>query len=320
MARVVFFSFHHGGDSKRIGVVRNHHITKDDFQEAGYIDGVDWEEIKLKSDESIKKWINQQLVGTTVTIVLIGEKTSERPWVNYEIEQSFKRGNALLGVYIHNIKGLDQIGTAKGNNPFANFVIEQTGVKLSDLVSTYDWVENDGYNNFSSWVENAYSKWSKGSDWSLSQININQKNINTEGALTNRSFVKRELGEQFIEDFGIETKISHHLEIDCEIKQDGYRPFFLKSLNFPLKKKRGLEFFISKCTVPRPFKVKWKIKNSGKEAESVGVLRGEIVDDLGNERRKESTSYTGSHYVECYIIKDNICVAKNRIDVPIGTF
>jgi len=28
-------------------------------------------------------------------------------------------------------------------------------VPLSDLYPTYDWVTNDGYNNFSQWIERA---------------------------------------------------------------------------------------------------------------------------------------------------------------------
>lgn len=26
----------------------------------------------------------------------------------------------------------------------------------------------------------------------------------------------------------------------------------------------------------------------------------------------------GNHYIECYVVKDGVCVAKTRIDVPIG--
>lgn len=319
MARYVFFSFHHGGDSKRIGVVRNHNITKDDYQEAGYIDSADWEKIKLQGKDSVKKWINTQLNGTSVTVVLIGAKTSEREWVNYEIQESFNRGNALLGVYIHNIKGLDQVTTPKGENPFDNFSIDENGKPLSSIVSTYDWVNNDGYNNFSEWVESAYKNWQKPENSVLKSITkISTVNTNLETPQT--KILSRDQGEQFIDDLGIKTNLTYTVGLDCEVKQDGFRPFFLKSSSNPLKKKRSLEFFINSCTVPKPYSIKWKVKNTGSEASSLSALRGEITDDAGFERKKENTLYTGTHYVECYVIKDNQCVAKDKINVPISSY
>lgn len=319
MARYVFFSFHHGGDSKRIGVVRNHHITKDDYQEAGYIDSADWEKIKLQGKDATKKWINTQLNGTSVTVVLIGAQTSEREWVNYEIEESFNRGNALLGVYIHNIKGLDQVTTPKGKNPFENFIIDASGKTLGSIVPTYDWVNNDGYNNFSEWVESAYKNWQKPANSILKSIAQSSTPQLTVLPQTPRVLTRDE-GEQFIEDFGIKTNLTHTVGLDCEVKQDGFRPFFLKGSGTPLKKKRSLEFFINSCNVPRPYTVKWKVKNTGTEASSLKALRGEITDDAGSGKKKENTLYTGTHYVECYVVKDGYCVAKERINVPISSY
>ena len=34
--------------------------------------------------------------------------------------------------------------------------------------------------------------------------------------------------------------------------------------------------------------------------------------------KTENTRYRGRHFVECYLVKDNICVARDRIDVPIS--
>lgn len=38
-----------------------------------------------------------------------------------------------------------------------------------------------------------------------------------------------------------------------------------------------------------------------------------------NDHQKEHTDFQGEHYVECYLVKNNVCVAKGHIDVPIGT-
>ena len=62
----------------------------------------------------------------------------------------------------------------------------------------------------------------------------------------------------------------------------------------------------------------WKVRNFGSEAENLGQLRGEIVADEGNRKKKEETRYSGEHFVECYVIKNGICVARDKIMVPIG--
>jgi hypothetical protein len=148
MARRVFFSFHYERDAGRAGVVRNHSITKDNFVTAGYIDAAAWESIKRQGDYAIKRWIDGQLQNTTVTVVLIGAETATRSWVKYEIERSRKKGNGLLGIRIHNIKDFRTLQTDyPGQDPFVG--LGYTGVKV------YDWVNDLGYTNFSTWIEAA---------------------------------------------------------------------------------------------------------------------------------------------------------------------
>ena len=160
MARRVFFSFHHERDNWRIGRVRNSWVTKPDREAAGFWDAADWEKLKRLGNEATQRWIDKQLEGTSVTAVLIGAETSDRKWVKYEIKKSYERGNGLLGVYIHNIQDKDGYTDRKGENPFGYFYIEQDGKKvyLSEIYPTYDWVNDDGYNNFGDWVEKAARK------------------------------------------------------------------------------------------------------------------------------------------------------------------
>ena len=42
--------------------------------------------------------------GRSCVVVLIGSKTANREWVQYEIKKAWKDGKALLGVYIHGLK------------------------------------------------------------------------------------------------------------------------------------------------------------------------------------------------------------------------
>lgn len=191
MAKRVFFSFHYQDViTFRANVVRNHHITKDSG-EAGFFDASIWEDAKRYGDSSLKRLINSGLGNTSVTCVLIGTETWERPWVRYEILKSYEKGNALLGIHINSIPDKFKQTFIQGNNPFAHlgFYIDANGnrtayqehngqnwytyqnlsptltsfdkqfwdkgYRLSDWIPCYDWVRDDGYNNFASWVENA---------------------------------------------------------------------------------------------------------------------------------------------------------------------
>lgn len=141
MARRVFFSFHYQNDVWRASIVRNSHIV-DGTAAAGFQDASLWEEAKKKGDAAIQRMINDALVNTTVTAVLIGAETAYREWVDYEIEKSIERGSGLLGIYIDQIK--DQYGrvSARGLVPTA----------LSNArAPVYVWDPN----KFGEWVEAA---------------------------------------------------------------------------------------------------------------------------------------------------------------------
>src|SRR5689334_3989527 len=124
MARKVFFSFHHQHDSWRVGQVRNSWLTKGIT--STFVDAASWEKIKQKGDAAVKTWIDRELEGTSVTAVLIGKHTAERRYVNYEIIQSYKRGNGILGIHIHGIKDQDQRTSSKGRNPLRDVVATVT--------------------------------------------------------------------------------------------------------------------------------------------------------------------------------------------------
>jgi hypothetical protein len=156
MARRVFFSFHYERDIWRVNVVRNSWITQE-REAAGFWDASLWETSKKEGDHAIRRMIDRGLENTSVTAVLIGKETADRPWVQYEIQQSNVKGNGILGVYIHNIS--DQFGNVdtQGDNPFSRLYLTRNGcnVYLSDLYPTYLWFGDDGYKNFGTWIENA---------------------------------------------------------------------------------------------------------------------------------------------------------------------
>jgi hypothetical protein len=83
MARRVFFSFHYDNDINRSMTVRNSWVTQGK-EAAGFIDKAEFEQIKRKGESAIHRWIDRQLEGTSVTVVLIGSETLNRSSVKYK--------------------------------------------------------------------------------------------------------------------------------------------------------------------------------------------------------------------------------------------
>ncbi len=102
--RRVFFSFHYA-DVSRAMQVRNMWAVNKRFTR--FTDAAAFERVRQQGEQSIKTWIDRQMHGTSVTVVLIGTQTLNRQFVKYEIEQSIARGNGLLGIHINKLEDLN---------------------------------------------------------------------------------------------------------------------------------------------------------------------------------------------------------------------
>jgi len=192
MAKRVFFSFHYQDVADfRANVVRNHWTAKQDREEAGYFDASIWEAARLSGSTGLKRLINGALEGTSNTCVLVGSETYRRPWVRYELLKSFRRGNHLFAVHINSITDKHKRTKPLGPNPLAYIGVTYSpdgrtgtlwergttdwtryseidgsasfscnvgpeyqgkGFNLGKWYPLYDWVSQDGFNNFSSWT------------------------------------------------------------------------------------------------------------------------------------------------------------------------
>src|SRR5215216_1425167 len=156
MARKAFFSFHYKPDNWRVsqvcqmGAIEGDQIVSDN----------DWEKIRRGGRSAVKRWIDAQIKGKSIVIVLIGSETAERPLVKYEIEKGWREGKALLGIHIHNL--MDRYGkqSKKGANPFTAFKVGEKN--LSNIVKAYDpprSTSRGAYSyisaNLADWIEEA---------------------------------------------------------------------------------------------------------------------------------------------------------------------
>jgi hypothetical protein len=152
--RQIFYSFHYDNDVMRAQQIRN----------IGVIEGNEpvstnqWEEVKRKGDSAIKKWIDNNMKNRTCVVVLVGEETADREWIQYEIRKAWEEGKGILGIYIHNINCPRSGKCSKGANPFEQFTFKN-GTKMSSIVKCYDPGSRDAYSeikdNIEKWVEDA---------------------------------------------------------------------------------------------------------------------------------------------------------------------
>jgi hypothetical protein len=132
--RQVFFSFEYNKDNWRAGQVRNMGKVDD----SSTFSDNDWEEVKYKSDDKIKEWIDSQLNKRSCIVVLVGATTSNRRWVKYEIEKAYELRKGIVGIHVHGLKDSDGNQCSKGNNPFYQIYIGDDNKRLSNYVVCYD--------------------------------------------------------------------------------------------------------------------------------------------------------------------------------------
>lgn len=156
MVRRAFFSFHYLEDNWRasqirnIGTIRGNKAVQDN----------DWEKLKRGGDKAIKKWIDSQLKGKSVAIVLVGENTANRKWINYEIKRAWELGKGVFGIHVHRLKDRNQTISERGENPFSYVKVDCE--YLSSVVNIYSpfrftsrGIYRSIENNLAEWTEEA---------------------------------------------------------------------------------------------------------------------------------------------------------------------
>ena len=107
-------------------------------------------------------------------------------------------------------------------------------------------------------------------------------------------------------------RIQGKVSIECIKQKDGYQPRVLKS-GTAISKNWYL-IFKADTTILHPYDVYWQVVNTGDEARRANGLRGEILSGARYKKARqwrESTLYLGSHWIECFIVKNGFVVARS---------
>jgi hypothetical protein len=148
--RRVFFSFHYQRDNWSVCQIRNSWLASANHGAQPFYDHADWEKIQRQGDLAIKRWINGQLNGSSVTVVLTGPQTMDRKWVRYEIDESLRLGKGLLAV---TMEGMNQ----KNGLPdlWDRYSAYGPFLHSQQTHPIYSWNGNNGRANLALWIERA---------------------------------------------------------------------------------------------------------------------------------------------------------------------
>jgi hypothetical protein len=95
MSRRIFIAYQHADQMKAKG-----------FNLMSYADNVDvsfvgrhlLDPVDSTNADYIRAKVREQMSGTSVTVVLLGDDTADSSWVDWEIEESLDKGNGLVGI------------------------------------------------------------------------------------------------------------------------------------------------------------------------------------------------------------------------------
>ncbi len=93
----------------------------------------------------------------------------------------------------------------------------------------------------------------------------------------------------------------------------GFRTLPFSSDSSPIQKGSKI-LFHARTDVPMPYEVYWQAVNTGEEASRASNLRGGFDTGSifsGKLIRKEDASYSGSHTIECFVVKNDRLVARS---------
>jgi hypothetical protein len=96
-----------------------------------------------KNTEYIKKLLTSGIKWAGTTIILIGPKTHTRPWINWEIKQSLKQGNRIIGVFIN---GASDSDIPENFEKYGDALVGWISEKIIDAIEgrLNNWEKPDG--------------------------------------------------------------------------------------------------------------------------------------------------------------------------------
>lgn len=263
-------------------------------------------------------------IKSVILNVLLGDQVNELSSLSdhdcfEDIPTTLRTVLLRLKVYLEPLHSLPTILDPSG-----------TGENFSDR-----W-DQDGYAIFrqaimryAEWVEDAWSepdfarsveKWKRVFGEEFGQPVSKVQSLALAQVGTTLPVPYRDTEQHLASDYGIPMRVSHRYRFRITgrvTKQGSFGAYYLKDRGNRVLRGRKIRFSVVECNVPEPHRIFWKVLNRGNEAHGRDCIRGQIEEGGRVWRIHESSDFTGPHYVEAYVEKDGVCVARDRQEVNI---
>ena len=96
----------------------------------------DWPTVANHSETEIQEWVDQQVEDSDCLVVLIGEETAKKQWMNYSIKRAYELNKGIVGIFVHRL--LDEEGdpSERGDDPF--HYLDLNGIKFSRFIQRFE--------------------------------------------------------------------------------------------------------------------------------------------------------------------------------------
>ncbi len=178
------------------------------------------------------------------------------------------------------------------------------------------WKNNEKYfNHFKEWIEQLKL------DFSVNE----SRTIINENSISDKLRESLQVGRYYeIEQI---DHLAHHqkpkwkyasktfnIPIKAYIQQDLDKKVRFKS-GSPIYNKHTLLFEVEN-EWNKDYELYWQVTNTGREATMANCLRGDFIGPVhskyGRYTHCEETKYRGEHYIEAYVVKNNICYGRSK--------
>lgn len=143
MPKNVFISHYHKNDPEL-------QRLKERFAEKGYIirnGSIDKSKVERKKlpESVVRRLLRMRINWAGTFICLIGPRTHTRDWVNYEVEQAYRMGKPMIGIFTHGASDADLPDNFDkyGGQLFGWNSMDKI-IETIDNVKQFDWENPDG--------------------------------------------------------------------------------------------------------------------------------------------------------------------------------
>lgn len=303
----LFVDYYHAGSTQWNN--RNPFAINEWFQKQIENYGENLRIVICLSKQLVKKSCYERVVGSLVQTVLIVNNYYNASDLALTLEKTFENISNYLKyndcVSNPTDSSLELIVTDEHKAQLSNYknCLDKVLSKLHDIDLYVE--ENDKDNRILNEIFDT--------EYFGAEINENYSFHNKASLVT----YENNANERFIEDM-CKVNIVNEMLIKCEIGFDGYNK---KSLPIIHARYKGVPIGPKiHCTAICPFKydkLLWKVRNRGINALTPEKIRGSIEEREGIDHIVETSDFSGNHYIECYALKNGVCIAAKRINIKI---